>query len=253
MSLTNNDRLYEQYEDALFEWIMNEVAEAEGEKLLRENEELMKQSSTTVPDSLTKRCLKTIEKSYAKNRYRQIGRAAAKVINKVAIVALISSLLFVCVLATSEEARRKTINFLEQYNEQVLSISFSEQTLDVQSNENSAIDIARKALANQCVETYEIDYPDIKSVCFENENGDEIGITESYVGDGAGQLQFDTENSIVTTELILDETVKVIEKDSEITFIWSNLDDQTVIDIYGPCTERDMLIKIIASIIETLK
>lgn len=65
--MNEDERLYEQYEDAFFALLMNRVAEANGKELMQKNEELLTDPDAAVPDRLSKRCLHTIEKSYRKS------------------------------------------------------------------------------------------------------------------------------------------------------------------------------------------
>lgn len=68
------EKLYEQYEDAVFALLMDKVAEENGKKLLQQNEALLADPDADVPETLSKRCLRTIEKAYRKSQWK----AAAK-------------------------------------------------------------------------------------------------------------------------------------------------------------------------------
>lgn len=68
------EKLYEQYEDAVFALLMDKVAEENGKKLLQQNEELLADPYAAVPETLSKRCLRTIKKAYRKSQWK----AAAK-------------------------------------------------------------------------------------------------------------------------------------------------------------------------------
>lgn len=72
--MDENERLYERYEDAFFALLMNKVAEAIGSSLMQKNEELLKDPDAAVPETLSKRCLRTIKKAYRKSQWK----AAAK-------------------------------------------------------------------------------------------------------------------------------------------------------------------------------
>lgn len=68
------EKLYEQYEDAVFALLMDKVAEENGKKLLQQNEELLADPDAAVPKALSRRCLRTIEKAHRKSQWK----AAAK-------------------------------------------------------------------------------------------------------------------------------------------------------------------------------
>mgnify|MGYP000839191893 CR=1 FL=1 len=58
--MNEDERLYEQYEDAFFALLMNRVTEANGKELMQKNEELLTDPDAAVPDRLRKRCLHTV-------------------------------------------------------------------------------------------------------------------------------------------------------------------------------------------------
>lgn len=69
--MNEDERLYEQYEDAFFALLMNRVAEASGKELMQKNEELLADPNAAVPESLSKRCLHTIDE---KPRFKKLQR-----------------------------------------------------------------------------------------------------------------------------------------------------------------------------------
>ena len=80
-----NERVYERYEDAFFTLRMNKVAEANGSSLIQKNEELLKDPDAAVPDSLSKRCLHTIEKNCRKKRLQRMAKKTLRALNRVAL------------------------------------------------------------------------------------------------------------------------------------------------------------------------
>ena len=105
---------YEQeaYEDAMFALLMDYVAESEGEKALEENRVLQEDPDAEVPQGVRRACLKEIHRAFRKKSARSVGRITMKVINKVALVALLGTLLFSTAFAISPEFRVGTLNML---------------------------------------------------------------------------------------------------------------------------------------------
>ena len=83
--MTEQERLYAQYEDAFFALLMHEIAEAEGEALLEQNEQLLANPDAAVPDVVRKRCLRTIEKSRRNARLQSNTKKLLRVLNRVAL------------------------------------------------------------------------------------------------------------------------------------------------------------------------
>lgn len=110
--MNEDERLYEQYEDAFFALLMNRVAEANGKELMQNNKELLADPNAAVPESLSKRCLHTIEKSYRKAQIQKAAKKTLRTLNRVALWILIPLFMFVGVFAASETVRVKTLNYL---------------------------------------------------------------------------------------------------------------------------------------------
>ena len=106
------EKLYEQYEDAVFALLMDKVAEENGKKLLQQNEELLADPDAAVPETLSKRCLRTIEKAYRKSQWKAAAKKVTRALNRVALWILVPLFLFGTAFAASETVRVKTLNFL---------------------------------------------------------------------------------------------------------------------------------------------
>ena len=106
------EKLYEQYEDAVFALLMDKVAEENGKKLLQQNEELLADPYAAVPETLRKRCLRTIEKAYRKNAMESCHEKSDTGAQSRCFMDSGSALLFGTAFAASETVRVKTLNFL---------------------------------------------------------------------------------------------------------------------------------------------
>ena len=76
--MTRREELQEQYEDALFALWMNEVAEAEGEELLKLNEQLKEDPDAAMPDELLQTCLNTIRRITRRERAVRFGQRSSR-------------------------------------------------------------------------------------------------------------------------------------------------------------------------------
>ena len=94
MTMHEQEKLYEQYEDAVFALLMDKVAEENGKKLLQQNEELLADPDAAVPETLSKRCLRTIEKAYRKSQWKAAAKKVTRVLNRVALWILVPLFLF---------------------------------------------------------------------------------------------------------------------------------------------------------------
>lgn len=121
--MTRHEKLLENYEDALFALMMDQVAEEEGKQLLKENELLSENPDAAIPVDVDKQCRKAIQRAFAKDQRRSVAQISYRVLNKVALVALIAGLLFTTVYAAFPDVRIKTLNLLIEASDVATSLT----------------------------------------------------------------------------------------------------------------------------------
>ena len=134
--MTRREQLREQYEDALFALIMDEVSEIEGQKALEENEAQKNDPDAAVPDITMKRCRRVIDREFAKRNARTAGRISIRVLNKVAMVALLGAFLFTGAFAASETFRVNTLNLVLETFEDSTHFRFEAEN-DLRSDQSN--------------------------------------------------------------------------------------------------------------------
>ena len=110
--MTRREYLQEQYEDSLFALLMDDVAEAEGEKALEELERLNADPDAAVPEELKRKCYQTIDRYFAARSGRRARRAVIRGFRHVAVAVLVCMLLFSAAFAAVPEVRSSTLNFM---------------------------------------------------------------------------------------------------------------------------------------------
>ena len=68
--MANRETRKEQYEDALFALLMDEMAQEDGEELLRLNEQLKQDPGAAVPQSVQRRCERVIGTAFSRRQFR---------------------------------------------------------------------------------------------------------------------------------------------------------------------------------------
>lgn len=106
------NELLEQYEDIRFALMMSKVADRNAQEALREMEELENDPTFEIPEESFKKCRKSIQSQYAQVRRRQLGRQTMRIVNKIALIALVGMLCFSTAFAVSEKVRVHTLVFL---------------------------------------------------------------------------------------------------------------------------------------------
>lgn len=107
--MTRHEELTRQYEDAVFALLLEEVAAAEGARALAELD-----AAPAVPHTLTNRCRGRMERQTLRRRCKTFGRGFSRVIGKVAVVVLVTMMLFTVVFAASPEFRQRTIDLVTE-------------------------------------------------------------------------------------------------------------------------------------------
>lgn len=108
--MDRHDRLYENYEDALFSLLMDRVAQEEGARLLEENERLRNDPDAAVPEALDRRSRETIRRAFSARR--RARHTAGWYLSRVAVAILAALLLFVTAYALSPALRLRALESL---------------------------------------------------------------------------------------------------------------------------------------------
>lgn len=242
--MSEQERLYAQYEDAFFALLMNEVAEAEGQELLKKNEQLLADPNAAVPDIVSKRCLRTIEKSCRKARFQRTTRTVLRNLNRVALWILVPLFLFAGVFAASETVRVKTLNYLVEEFDVGTAFHFQNAPNTDSSQEIPSTNFAD--VVQKCI-------PDGYSLAFKNtdeiscnlyyadNSGEEIIVTEYYLESIDATVILDTENSEKQTIVLNGQEVMVISKDNSYQVAWINNGAQTMCAISGSKETKDVI------------
>lgn len=181
--------MQEAYEDAMFALLMDYVAESEGKKAIEENEALRQDPDAAVPEEVRKACMKEIGRSFRKSSARSMGRFTMKVVNKVAIVALVGGILFSTAFAASEEFRVNTLNMLIDTVNEGVSFRISSQLV----SEHTDLEDLRPGFVP---EGYELEdegsFAGDYWVYYQNEQGDRLDIDIMTTG---SSTMIDTEGA----------------------------------------------------------
>lgn len=237
--MTRRERLLENYEDALFSLLMDEVATSEGKKAIELNERLKNDPSAKVPEDVDRRCLQTIRRAFAVRRAREVGHFTVKALGKVAMAAGIAAMLFVGAFAASETLRVNTINYLIETFDDSVDFHFERNEAD----------------ANASLPNIEVGWLPDGYVLQEQESGnDELGIWYTYrsssngliminfyVGDGT-ILSVDNDDAEISDIEINGIKATLVLDNNQCQIIWSTSNDDKLLSIVGRnITTEDMI------------
>lgn len=128
--MTRHEQLVENYENALFELLMEGIIEHEGEKVEKECEQLKNNPEFSVPPEMDRRCLKAIDRACRKKRYRQLGRKTYKALSTAAVVVLTVLVLFTSAYAAFPSVRAGVLNLLMEVSDAATTLRLGDTRSD---------------------------------------------------------------------------------------------------------------------------
>lgn len=232
--MTRREQLQDQYEDALFALLMDEVAISEGKKALEENECLKNDPDAAVPEEVERRCQKTIRRHFARQRAATAGRFTIKAFSKVAMLAGICAMLFSAAFAASPVLRTNTLNLVIETFGESTDFSFTKDT------PNDTYTVAAGWLPDGYIlESRKEDAEG--SVYYYQKTESEYVYVQYARGDGA-LLSADTEDAKTESIAINGVQAEMIEKDNELQIIWSTPDKTAFISFFGSNITKEDLV-----------
>lgn len=212
--MKNRNQLMEDYEDIKFALLMESVAQQQGEVLLEENERLKNDPNFAVPEESTRRNLRLIRHTFLRQELAGVGRAAMKVLNKVAMFVLIATAFFTTAFAAFPQFRADTLNLLLEVFEDRTTISFkgngdvSEKTSEEFPFTVGWVPEGYSLAQNQVGKT-------LAWVRYEDGSGNELTVCLDYNMTGSS-IDIDTENAVVQNTEINGRSAMIVSKESEL-------------------------------------
>lgn len=238
--MTRQELLKEQYEDALFALLMDNFSAAQGKAAWEENERLKRDPAAAVPLPVQQRCLKQISRHFSRQYFRSVGRTCSRVVNRIAIVALISILLLTTAFAISPTLRSHALNLMISTLDDRTNLQFFAESKDSQTSENLQI------VANWLPDGYVLD----------SQKNDSRGTWNQYRSQNEQIIQIDAairENSIVSIDTedadtdsitIHDNKALLSQKDDTLQIAWLDQLTHVLWTIYGEGISKSDIIQI---------
>lgn len=213
--MTRQEFLMDRYEDALFSLMMDKVATQEGEKALLEKERLQEEPESIIPETLHRKCLKTISHYYAKKNAKATRKTVSNIISKIAIIALIGVLTFTIAFASSPTFRANTLNFvMETFDDHIEirmgtseKVAIEDLKITIDPLPNNCELIESSCSRNSRMVVYQINGEGVLKICL---------LPEHEV------LNYDNEDAVYSSMSIADREALVFEAEeySQIEILW---------------------------------
>lgn len=235
--MTRREQLQDQYEDALFALLMDEMASAEGEKAIAENERLKNDPDAAVPEEITKACMQTIRRHFAKEKAKAAGRFTAKAFTKIALLAGVCAMFFTVAFAASETVRINTMNLVIEV--------FGEST-DFHFAGRQEVKAVPQVTAGWLPEGYVLTAQGENDFggWWRYEKSENKFIRISYTLSAGTVFSVDTENAETKNIQINGLQAMLVKKGDEQQIVWATADGSAFMSLIGTGTVEDELIHV---------
>lgn len=234
--MNRRELLQDQYEDAVFALLMDQIATIEGQEAIKENERLQNDPSAAIPEDLERRCMQTIRRHFAKQKARTAGRFTVKIMKRVAMAAGIAAILFTTAFAASETVRVHTLNLMIEVFETNTEFRFS----------SSPVKATALLKAGWLPEGYTLSDQgsDAVEVWLEYQDNEKRHLTISRWETDGLVAGIDTEDAQVENVQIHDTQAMLVQKNNTLQLLWTTQNDTTFISIVGTEISREEIIHI---------
>ena len=213
--MTRREMLKERYEEALFALLLDEVAEAEGRKIMEEQAQLQPMISPEARE----RCRKVIAHQTRQQETKRVTMRAGRIVAKVAVIALVAVLLLTTAFATIPAIREKVY-------ETAVAVLSDRTQISISASEEGASG-PPKLKTDWIPEGFTLQSEGQEEMSvwrqYENENGDMISV---YALDmQGGSMSYDTETAPMKDIQLNGHDAYLIDDGEVIQFIWQWTED----------------------------
>lgn len=218
--------LQEQYEDALFSLMMEQVAEEEGRKAAALNQQLQDDPAAAVPASVRQRCEQTIRKAFSARKRKKVRRTLCKVMKTVVLVVLVLWVTLTISFAAVPNFKARVLNT-------VLNVIETHTDFTLAELRKQPVPPELQVDPGWIPEGFElVDDDSIRDGAWKSyrhpDSGATLRIEKFYPAD----VSVDTEDAEIENIEIQGYPAKLITKNHEVSIIWLNSDCNVVYLIF---------------------
>jgi len=245
--MATRKELLEQYEDAQFALLMDEIMELQGEELRERSRQLKKDPAAAVPPEVRQRSMETIRTAY-EERERGRKRHRIKTMVRTLLIAAVAATLLLG--SVSADFRMAAKNFIYELTELAAELMFVFADDSAETHDGEIImGYFIPALPDEFELIGSGNQADEKYAWRKYKSDDGFVMIRIIADDGTGVTYgADAENGTTKTERINQFDVLVIESFNRIQFILSDVDEQKHIEITSNALSYKELKKFLGAI-----
>lgn len=258
MSNLRHEKLVDAYEKALFALVLEEVAEDEGEQLIKLNATLQADPDAEVPEQLKQRCSKIIQAEAAKEKVHRAARYSRKAFRTVAVAVFICVTLFTTVFAVSSDFRRHTLNAVidvfDEYSVITIQKGHADKEMLEQTGEHVIANHYNIGLTwmpdgYELTEGWSNGVGDFAEYMSAEKNGFNVFVVPMNEN---SMMQVDTEDCEQVEVTVQEHSATLLRKSTgRLTVIWIDEDTQVFYQVLGHGLPEEDLLKIADGLVWT--
>ena len=246
--MKNPNRLMEQYEDALFELLLDQVAEQEGLELMAEAQRLNDDPSVQIPEDLDRRCLNMISRSNKRRSSKNAKRFVLKSIQRIAVAVFALIILMTVAYAAIPKFRIGVLNLLITVTDAYTGLSFGEKDPAASNDPSLDSPLVDRYSLPKIPGGYDLihsqEAKSARSFLYANASNEKLSI-EVIRGNMSSNYAVDTENAQVVCDIYINGYKGIyIEKDGYIHIAWADTDRMVFLGVIAEGLDKDETIQL---------
>lgn len=236
----------EKLEEAQFAVMMDEFAAEYGEQLLEESRRLNEDESFEYPEELDQRCLKAIERSFAKKKRAEKLHGLRKAGSIAAVLVLVCAIAFGTAFTAVEAFRVKVLNFALEIKEGNIAteVKISSET-DLPSGEDGPTAwLSPSWIPEGYVLDHETSVVGVYTATYINETGNTIEFFQGGITTGC---TMDTEDAETYETTLNGCPAYVSIRGEQVILYWVDADNLSVLNIVSEHLDIESAIKMAES------
>ena len=240
--MTNREELQEKYDDALFDLLMLDFAQDQGEIYRKKAEELNEDPEAAVPEDLSAFCKQCIEDTFKKQAHRKRIVRMRATISKVAVAVLVVMTFFSGVYVSSSAIREQTKNLFLTVGD-VFAQWKGEDDSGVSLNDEVPAEIVLSWLPTGYTKESSTGNRNRTTIVYIDGEGNELKVS-AFAPDSLS-LTVDSEDPEISMEtLIGDDAGYYMEKNGVYRMTWKDSDSGFIIVATSSALRYEELLRI---------
>ena len=239
--MKSRDELQNDYEEALFAIIMDDIMELEGRALLEERIRLSESDEFRVPDDMNERCIALIDRLFKERNIKNRVSGVRKVGKIILIAAIVMSLCLSTAYASVPTVRAFTMNVISDMGNKIAKFALDDAGIN-----NDVIECCFEYIPNGFSIVDQAHDEFISWYVYQSDSK-RIYVSVVYnIYDYAYEI--DLEDCVYEEVVINGFNGLIVERNKEVQIVLRDDENGVYLDVLGLDVDKDLIIKMIQNI-----